>query len=166
VPADSQFDSRCLCCDHRVRAYPGSSRHPPRRVTGNSGRAVPETGILLELLSSPKPPKPRPSNRRDGHPCPQCHSHARRFNRGESRIEPWNRGTRSGISRRDTITEYSEWELIALIDRIESDGRLRTDEEMIDELLPELGFHRRGARIEGVLKSALEKHRNRLRTAK
>jgi hypothetical protein len=50
------------------------------------------------------------------------------------------------------------------IDWIESDGRLRTDEEIIEELLPELGFRRRGARIEGVLKSVLERHRNRART--
>ena len=73
------------------------------------------------------------------------------------------RDARPGISRRDTITGYSEWELMAMIDWIESDGRLRSDEEIIEELLPELGFQRRGARIEGVLKSALEKHRNRRR---
>lgn len=53
---------------------------------------------------------------------------------------------------------------MAMIRWIESDGRLRSDEEIIDELLPEFGFHRRGARIEGVLKSALEKHRNLPRT--
>jgi hypothetical protein len=87
-------------------------------------------------------------------------------NQDESPIKPRSRGMRPDISRRDTITEYSEWELMAMIDWIESDGRLRSDEEIIDELLPEFGFHRRGARIEGVLKSALDKHRGRLRTGK
>lgn len=87
-------------------------------------------------------------------------------NQDESPIKPRSREMRPHISRRDAITEYSEWELMAMIDWIESDGRLRSDEEIIDELLPEFGFHRRGARIEGVLKSALEKHRNRLRTGR
>jgi len=87
-------------------------------------------------------------------------------NRDQPYIKPRSRETRPHIGRRETITEYSEWELMAMIDWIESDGRLRSDEEIIGELLPELGFHRRGARIEGVLKSALEKHRNRLRTGR
>ena len=40
-----------------------------------------------------------------------------------------------------------------MVEWIESDGRLRTHDEIIDELLPELGFQRRGARIEDVLRS-------------
>jgi len=72
-----------------------------------------------------------------------------------------NRDMRPYVTQRDAITEYSERELMAMIDWIESDGRLRSDEEIIDELLPELGFHRRGARIEGVLRSVLQRHRNR-----
>jgi very-short-patch-repair endonuclease len=70
-----------------------------------------------------------------------------------------SRGPRPGIARRDAITGYPEWDLISLISWIESDGRLRTDEEIIEELLPELGFQRRGARIDGVLTSVLEKYR-------
>lgn len=75
------------------------------------------------------------------------------------RVKDRSRGPRPNISKRETITGYSEWELRAMISWIESDGRLRTDEEIIDELLPELGFQRRGARIDGVLKSTLEKYR-------
>jgi len=71
------------------------------------------------------------------------------------------RGARPHVARHSSITDYLRWELIALVDWIESDGRLRTDEEIIDELLPELGFHRRGVRIEGVLKAVLEEHRSR-----
>ncbi len=83
------------------------------------------------------------------------------LNKASSPIKSRSRGVAPPISRRDSITKYSEWELMAMIDWIESDGRLRTDEEIIEELLPELGFHRRGARIEGALKSVLEKHRSR-----
>jgi very-short-patch-repair endonuclease len=73
--------------------------------------------------------------------------------------KPRTRGIRPQIGKRDSITQYEEWELMMMIDWIESDGRLRTDEEIIEELMPELGFHRRGIRIESVLQSALEKHR-------
>jgi len=71
------------------------------------------------------------------------------------------RGVRPLIERRESITAYSAWELRTLINWIESDGRLRSDEEIIEELLPEIGFHRRGARIDGVLKSLLEERRTR-----
>jgi len=87
-------------------------------------------------------------------------------NQDASPIKLQGRAVRPHVTRRDTITEYSEWELMTMIDWIESDGCLRADEEIIDELLPELGFRRRGARIEGVLKSVLEKHRNRLRAGR
>lgn len=76
---------------------------------------------------------------------------------------PNGRGPRPGIFRRNSIAEYTEPELGELIEWIESDGRLRTDEEIIEELMPELGFQRRGARIEGVLKSAIEQRRGRHR---
>jgi very-short-patch-repair endonuclease len=70
------------------------------------------------------------------------------------------RGMRPAISRRDSITEYSQSELTAMINWLESDGHLRTNDQIIDELLPELGFQRRGARIEGALKSILERRSN------
>lgn len=69
------------------------------------------------------------------------------------------RQPRPNVPRRETITEYSYMELIEMINWIASDGRLRTDEEIIDELLPELGFQRRGTRIDGVLKATLEAYR-------
>jgi hypothetical protein len=78
-----------------------------------------------------------------------------------SAMKPPSRTVRPYINRHDAITEYSERELMTMVDWIESDCRLRSDEQIIDELLPELGFQRRGARIEGVLKSVLERRRNR-----
>jgi very-short-patch-repair endonuclease len=79
--------------------------------------------------------------------------------------EPRGRQTRPHITRRDSITEYSQSELIAMVEWIQSDGHLRTDDEIIDELLPELGFQRRGARIEDVLRSVLDRHRSQSRSA-
>ena len=78
-----------------------------------------------------------------------------------SNVRTNSRGPRPRIALRESVAAYSEWELMALVEWIRSDGRLRTDEEIIEELLPELGFQRRGARIEGTLKSLLEKHRHR-----
>lgn len=52
-------------------------------------------------------------------------------NRDSSMVMPRSRGLRpSVLGRRGSITEYSERELMAIIDWIESDGRLRTDEEI------------------------------------
>lgn len=70
------------------------------------------------------------------------------------------RKARPNVTRRETIGEYSRWELLAMIDWIQSDGRLRSDEEIIAELVSELGFQRRGTRIDQALKSVLEFHRN------
>jgi hypothetical protein len=44
---------------------------------------------------------------------------------------------------------------------VQSDGQLRTDEEIVDELVRELGFSRRGTRIEETLRSAVQAYRVR-----
>lgn len=72
-----------------------------------------------------------------------------------------HRGPRPDVPLRDSITEYYDFEITQLIEWIKSDGRLRTDEEIIEELLPELGFSRRGARIEAVLRYLLDHLRNK-----
>ena len=69
------------------------------------------------------------------------------------------RGPRPNISTRPSINDYTQTELLAMINWIESDGRLRTHEELIEALVPVLGFQRRGARIESVLRSLLEQGR-------
>jgi metal-responsive CopG/Arc/MetJ family transcriptional regulator len=48
-----------------------------------------------------------------------------------------------------------------MVQWVQSDGRLRTDEEIVDELVDELGFSRRGARIESALRSAVDAYRLR-----
>ena len=70
------------------------------------------------------------------------------------------RGPRPNVPSRDSITDYTKVELMQMIGWIESDGRLRSDDEIIDQLVPELGFRRRGARIEDTLKYLLEQRRN------
>jgi hypothetical protein len=46
---------------------------------------------------------------------------------------------------------------------IESDGILRSDDELLVETMRELGYQRRGARIERVLRGALTMYRSRHR---
>lgn len=66
-----------------------------------------------------------------------------------------SRGPRPGIPVRRNITEYSSRELKELIRWIRSDGRLRTDEQIIAELVRELGFSRRGHRIVEAIRGAI-----------
>ncbi len=54
------------------------------------------------------------------------------------------------------ITEYSHDELVALVRWIESDGRLRSQDELIAECVNALGFKRRGSRIVERLQAAIE----------
>lgn len=62
---------------------------------------------------------------------------------------------RPRIPKRGGIGQYRLRELVQLVNWVESDGRVRTDGEIIDILIDELGFQRRGARIEAALRSAI-----------
>jgi len=66
------------------------------------------------------------------------------------------RKPRPAIVAKESIAGYSQRQLVSLIEWINSDGRLRTDEEIIHEMVPELGFSRRGPRIEATIRSALK----------
>jgi very-short-patch-repair endonuclease len=59
------------------------------------------------------------------------------------------------IPKRESITEYTAWELQALLQWVQSDGKLRTNDELADEMFAALPFARRGARIEAVLRRAI-----------
>jgi very-short-patch-repair endonuclease len=65
------------------------------------------------------------------------------------------RRPRPQIAIRTNITQYPLSDIISLIRWIGSDGQLRTDDQIITELVPMLGFARRGARIDAVLKRAI-----------
>ncbi len=79
----------------------------------------------------------------------------------EPEASPSNqRGQRPNIPLRSKIGDYTQAELIALIRWILSDGSLRTDDEICTEMVRELGFKRRGVRIEEAVRAALKRVRS------
>lgn len=56
------------------------------------------------------------------------------------------------IPARASISEYTSGELQALLHWVKSDGKLRTNDELADEMFAALPFSRRGSKIEAVLK--------------
>ena len=69
------------------------------------------------------------------------------------------RSPRPLVPQRSAITEYTSSELIRLISWVTSDGQLRTDDEVLKEMVEVLGFKRRGARIELRLRQAIQQWR-------
>ncbi|HET9305723.1 MAG TPA: hypothetical protein VFO46_06805, partial [Candidatus Sulfotelmatobacter sp.] len=65
------------------------------------------------------------------------------------------RRPRPAIPLKPSIAQYSPRELAELIHWIASDGKLRTDEEIVSEMVSVLGFARRGVRIESAIKNAI-----------
>lgn len=70
------------------------------------------------------------------------------------------RGKRPNIPSRPNITDYSNGELDRLLKWILSDGKLRTDEQIIDEMMRELGYSRRGRRIVAAIRNSIKRVRN------
>jgi very-short-patch-repair endonuclease len=71
------------------------------------------------------------------------------------------RGQPPAIPIRDTIDEYSNRELIEFANWVESDGLLRTDEDLIREIFYLLPFDRMGSRIRERLESIVKDFRRR-----
>jgi hypothetical protein len=71
------------------------------------------------------------------------------------------RAPRPNLGRRRPIDEYTPAQLRRLIAWIESDGMLRTDEEVVEDMVRHLGFRRRGPRIESTLHAAVADYRAR-----
>jgi very-short-patch-repair endonuclease len=80
--------------------------------------------------------------------------HGNDFNHGTPSAAP-KRGPRPPIPVRTSINDYRAGELIQLLTWIASDGQLRTDDQIIDEITPILGFSRRGVRIESAIRNAI-----------
>jgi hypothetical protein len=59
------------------------------------------------------------------------------------------------IPVRSSIAEYTNGELRALLEWVKSDGKLRTNDELADEMFAALPFSRRGAKIEAALRRAI-----------
>src|SRR5207249_1635503 len=69
------------------------------------------------------------------------------------------RSARPPIPMWPSIARYSQHELVQLIQWIASDGHLRTDDEIVAEMVSVLGFSRRGVRIDAGIRSALHNYR-------
>jgi very-short-patch-repair endonuclease len=65
------------------------------------------------------------------------------------------RSHRPPVRRGKPITDYTYFELESLARWIMSDTLLRTEDEMLEEMMLELGFRRRGARIVSTLTHAI-----------
>jgi len=65
------------------------------------------------------------------------------------------RGQKPFVAPQQNITQYSPQSLEAIIRWIQSDGRLYTDDELIQEAAHELGFQRVGVRIQEHLRRAV-----------
>jgi very-short-patch-repair endonuclease len=65
------------------------------------------------------------------------------------------RGPKPSIAYRDRIDDHPETEIRRLLEWIESDGRLRDDDEIIAEAVPALGYSRRGKAIEERLRRSV-----------
>ena len=84
-----------------------------------------------------------------------------RLKQPESETSPSNqRGQRPNVPQRSKIGDYTQAELVVLIRWILSDGCLQTDDEICAEMVQELGFKRRGVRIEEAVRAALKKVRS------
>ena len=75
------------------------------------------------------------------------------------------RGPRPIIPRRGqygyySIADYAHWDLVELARWIESDTLLRTDEDLIREMMKVLGFKRTGRRIVERLEKAIREARS------
>ncbi|MFL6438115.1 MAG: AAA domain-containing protein [Terriglobales bacterium] len=80
----------------------------------------------------------------------------------DSKLQPNNaRTVRPPIARRESISDYALFELIQLVVWLNSDGQLRTDDQIVSEMVDDLGFTRRGVRIETALRSAIRSWRAR-----
>lgn len=66
------------------------------------------------------------------------------------------RGPRPPVPPRPNIAQYSLSELLRLVQWINSDGQLRTDEEIISEMVSTVGFNRRGVRIDAAIRYAVQ----------
>jgi hypothetical protein len=66
------------------------------------------------------------------------------------------RSRRPALPRGEPIAAYSHAQLVALIRWIESDTLLRTEEELVAEAMRELGFGRRGTKIQSALMAAID----------
>lgn len=69
------------------------------------------------------------------------------------------RGPRPAVPRRRTIAEYDVYEIRDIVRWVESDTLLRSQEQLLDATMRELGFARRGSRIVDAITQAIAAER-------
>jgi very-short-patch-repair endonuclease len=72
---------------------------------------------------------------------------------------PPTRGRRPPVRKHETIDAYSIREVVSIVEWIKSDGRLRTRDELLEEVIRELGFARRGKKIVDLVMRAIDRAR-------
>jgi very-short-patch-repair endonuclease len=70
-------------------------------------------------------------------------------------VPPPQRAARPNVGRRPNIGDYIYGDLTAIIHWIESDGLLRTEDQLLEETMHELGFMRRGTKIVSRISAAM-----------
>jgi len=79
----------------------------------------------------------------------------------QSQSSDYNGGSPERIPRnppvagRRSIDDYTGQELLALLTWVKSDGKLRTNDELADEMFIALGFSRRGSKIEAAIQRTI-----------
>jgi very-short-patch-repair endonuclease len=68
---------------------------------------------------------------------------------------PWRSGRRPDVPAGYVIDYYTQPELVRLVRWIESDEVLRTEDELLNDVMQALGFKRRGQKIVGRIKRAI-----------
>lgn len=99
----------------------------------------------------------RAADRADSGESPAC-PRPRSANAEREPAAP-RRDRKPSIPKRNTIDAYSEDELLRLVRWISSDGLLRTDDQIADEMIEALGFVRRGAKIMARIADAIARFR-------
>jgi very-short-patch-repair endonuclease len=69
------------------------------------------------------------------------------------------RGARPSVARGLKVNEYSQRQLCAIVDWIQSDTLLRTEDQLLTEVMRELGFQKRGSRIVTAIMAAIKMQR-------
>jgi very-short-patch-repair endonuclease len=69
---------------------------------------------------------------------------------------PSRQGSRPGVPRFRPIDEYAHKQIVAIVRWIKSDTLLRTDAELLTEVMSELGFTKRGSKIVSRIQAAIQ----------
>jgi very-short-patch-repair endonuclease/DNA polymerase III delta prime subunit len=111
-----------------------------------AAKAISAYHDAVQSADDDQPPPRSPSS--EGRPPPGAPIHT---------AMPQRTGQRPGVPPGYPIGEYSDGQLLSLAMWIRSDGNLRTEEELLDEMMTELGFQRRGKNLVARITDAIRR---------